>query len=59
MINENDLEQSYNEWVYNHLYYIRDNKESIKVMKQLYTDGFKAGYIKRMLSSSEEEQLQK
>jgi hypothetical protein len=54
MIDEEDIEKSYNEWVYNNLYYIRDNKDSIKVMKELYTNGFKDGYKKRGVISAEE-----
>lgn len=39
-----DKEKSYNEWVYNNLYYIRDNKDCIKVMKKIYMEGFTAGF---------------
>jgi hypothetical protein len=53
-----DEEKSYNEWVVDSLYYIRDNKDCIKVMKKLYMDGFAAGFVhKRKITA--EEQLQK
>jgi hypothetical protein len=53
-----DEEKSYNEWVVNNLYYIRDNKDCIKVMKKLYMDGFAAGFVYKQQINAEE-QLQK
>jgi hypothetical protein len=42
-----DEEKSYNEWVINNLYYIRDHKDCIKVMQKLYIAGFAAGFVHR------------
>ena len=53
-----DEEKSYNKWVVDNLYYIRDNKDCIRVMKKLYMDGFAAGYSYKQKISAEE-QLQK
>ena len=53
-----DEEKSYNEWVVNNLYQIRDNKDCIRVMKKLYIEGFAAGWQHRIKYSAQE-QLQK
>ncbi len=53
-----DEEKSYNKWVVDNLYYIRDNKDCIRVMKKLYMDGFAAGFVYKQKISAEE-QLQK
>jgi hypothetical protein len=53
-----DEEKSYNEWVVNNLYYIRDNKDCIRVMKKLYMDGFAAGFVYKQHMIADE-QLQK
>lgn len=42
-----DEEKSYNEWVVDNLYYIRDHKDCIKVMKKIYMEGFAAGFVHR------------
>ena len=51
-------EESYHEWVYNNLYYIRDHQTCINVMKKLFTDGFSAGFAYRDQINAAE-QLQK
>lgn len=53
-----DEEKSYNEWVVNNLYYIRDHKDCIKVMQKLYMDGFAAGFVHQQKIRSME-QLEK
>jgi len=53
-----DEEKSYNKWVVDNLYYIRDNKDCIRVMKKLYMDGFAAGFVYKQQITAEE-QLQK
>jgi len=53
-----DEEKSYNMWVVDNLYYIRDNKDCIRVMKKLYMDGFAAGFVYKQQITAEE-QLQK
>jgi hypothetical protein len=49
-----DEEKSYNEWVYNNLYYIKENEDSIKVMKKLYMQGYAAGFQAKLKYSGEE-----
>ena len=53
-----DEEKSYNKWVVDNLYYIRDYKDCIKVMKKIYMDGVAAGFVHRNRINSME-QLQK
>jgi hypothetical protein len=53
-----DEEKSYNEWVVDNLYYIKDNKDCIKIMKKLYMDGFAAGFVHKSKINAME-QLQK
>ena len=53
-----DEEKNYNKWVVDNLYYIRDNKDCIRVMKKLYMDGFAAGFVYKQQITAEE-QLQK
>ena len=60
-MNDEDLcdeEKSYHEWVVDNLYYIRDNKNCISVMKNLYMAGFAAGFVHKSKINAEE-QLQK
>lgn len=53
-----DEEKSYHEWVSNNIHIIRDNKNCVKVMQQLYMAGFAAGFIHRDKINAQE-QLQK
>ena len=53
-----DEEKSYHEWIENNLHIIRDNKNCVKVMQQLYMAGFAAGFAYRNKINAEE-QLQK
>lgn len=53
-----DEEKSYQAWVVDNLYYIRENKDCIKVMKNIYMAGFSAGYMYKKKYDATE-QLQK
>ena len=53
-----DEEKSYHEWVLNNLYFIKDNKNCIKVMQNLYMEGFASGFVHKHKINAEE-QLQK
>jgi hypothetical protein len=60
-MNDQDLcdeEKSYHEWVAKNIPFIRNNKDCVKVMQQLYVAGFAAGFVHRDKINAEE-QLQK
>lgn len=49
-----DEEKNYNAWVVDNLYYIRDHKDCIRVMKKVYMDGFAAGFVYKQKLNAEE-----
>ena len=49
-----DEEKSYHEWVENNLHVIRDNKNCVKIMQQLYMAGFAAGFVHKDKISAKE-----